>query len=62
MREEEAERLLLLREIEEEKKCEAYKQTERINQAIKSLEEKIQLIEEELEADGDGAKFLEVTS
>ncbi|XP_074519412.1 nuclear factor 7, brain-like [Halichoeres trimaculatus] len=59
LREEEADRLLLLRESEERKRSEADKQTDRVNQAIKSLEEKIQLIEEELDADGDGAKFLE---
>lgn len=62
LREEEAARLVILRKKQEEKKREAGEQIDRMNQAIKSLEEKIQLIEEELDAGGDGVKFLEVTS
>ncbi|XP_070787070.1 E3 ubiquitin-protein ligase TRIM35-like [Enoplosus armatus] len=54
LREEEAARLLALREKEEEKKREAEERRDRMNQVIKSLEEKIQLIEEELDAGGDG--------
>ncbi|XP_041640494.1 E3 ubiquitin-protein ligase TRIM39-like [Cheilinus undulatus] len=59
LREEEAARLLSLRENEEEKEREAHEQKDRINQMIKSLEEKIHLVEEVLNADGDGAEFLE---
>ncbi|XP_070782479.1 E3 ubiquitin-protein ligase TRIM35-like [Enoplosus armatus] len=59
LREEEAARLLALREKEEEKKREAEGRRDRMNQVIKSLEEKIQLIEEELDAGGDGVEFLE---
>ncbi|TKS68989.1 Nuclear factor 7, ovary [Collichthys lucidus] len=59
LREEEAARLCALREKREEKKREAEEQTDRMNQVIKSLEEKIQLIEEELDAGGDGVQFLE---
>lgn len=60
--EEEATRLHALWEKREEKKREAEERRDRMNQVIKSLEEKIQLIEEELDAEGDGAEFLEVTS
>ncbi|XP_076583679.1 E3 ubiquitin-protein ligase TRIM35-like [Chaetodon auriga] len=59
LREEEAARLLVLQENQEEKKKEAEEQKDRLNQVIKSLEEKIQLIEEELDGGGDGVKFLE---
>lgn len=62
LREEEAARLCAVREKREEKKREAEEQIDRMNQVIKSLEEKIQLIEEELDAGGDGVQFLEVTS
>ncbi|XP_051241501.1 E3 ubiquitin-protein ligase TRIM39-like [Dicentrarchus labrax] len=59
LREEEAARLLALREEKEEKKREGENQIDKMNQVIKSLEEKIQLVEEELDAGGDGVKFLE---
>ncbi|XP_070711249.1 E3 ubiquitin-protein ligase TRIM35-like [Pempheris klunzingeri] len=59
LRGEEAARLLALREEQEETKREAEERKHRMNQAIKSLEEKIQLIEEEIDAGGNGAKFLE---
>lgn len=61
LREEEAARLLALREKQEEKKREAEGRVDRMNQVITSLEEKIQLIEEALDAGGDGVEFLEVT-
>lgn len=61
LREEEAARLLALREKQEKKKREAVDWIDRMNQVIKSLEEKIQLIEEELNTGGDGAEFSEVT-
>uniref|UniRef100_UPI0037E9279E nuclear factor 7, brain-like n=1 Tax=Semicossyphus pulcher TaxID=241346 RepID=UPI0037E9279E len=59
LREEEAARLRALRENQEEKKREAEEQIDRMNEVIKSLEEKIQLVEEEMDGDGDGAQFLE---
>ncbi|XP_038570490.1 zinc-binding protein A33-like [Micropterus salmoides] len=59
LREEEAARLLALREKQEKKKREAVDWIDRMNQVIKSLEEKIQLIEEELNTGGDGAEFSE---
>lgn len=62
LREEEAARLLALREEREEKKRGAEEEIDRMNQVIHSLEEKIQLVEEELDAGGDGVGFLEVTS
>ncbi|XP_028462101.1 tripartite motif-containing protein 35 [Perca flavescens] len=59
LREEEAARLLVLREEREEKKRGAEEEIDRMNQVIQSLEEKIQLVEEELDAGGDGVGFLE---
>ncbi|XP_073325254.1 E3 ubiquitin-protein ligase TRIM7-like [Pagrus major] len=59
LREEEAARLLALRVKQEEKKRGAEERIDRMNQVIKSLEEKIQLTEEELDAGGDGVKYLE---
>ncbi|KAM3622616.1 uncharacterized protein V6R79_001045 [Siganus canaliculatus] len=59
LREEEAARLLKLREKQEQKNREAAERTDRVNQMLKSVEQKIQLIEEELEAGGDGAGFLQ---
>ncbi|KAF1394939.1 hypothetical protein PFLUV_G00006320 [Perca fluviatilis] len=59
LREEEAARLLVLREEWEEKKRGAEEEIDRMNRMIKSLEEKIQLVEEELDAGGDGVGFLE---
>ncbi|KAG8015221.1 Nuclear factor 7 [Nibea albiflora] len=59
LREEEAARLWAVREKREEKKREAEEQIDRMNQMIKSLEEKIQLIEEEFDAGGDGVQFLQ---
>ncbi|XP_034543128.1 uncharacterized protein LOC117815489 [Notolabrus celidotus] len=59
LREEEAARLVSLRENKEERKREAEQQIHRMNQVIKSLEEKIQVVEEELDADGDGVEYLE---
>ncbi len=61
LREEEAARLLALREKQEEKEREAEDRIDGMNQVITSLEEKIRLIEEELDAGGDGVEFLEVT-
>ncbi len=62
LREEEAFRVLALREKYKEKKREAEERVDKMNQVIKRLEERIQLIEEELDAGGDGVAFLEVTS
>ncbi|CAJ1053198.1 nuclear factor 7%2C brain-like [Xyrichtys novacula] len=59
LREEEAARIIFLRENEEEKKKVLDKQIDGMSQVIKSLEEKIQLIEEQLDANGDGAEYLE---
>ncbi|XP_069570690.1 nuclear factor 7, brain-like [Brachyistius frenatus] len=59
LREEEAARLLALREEQEEKKRAVEERMDRINQVIKSLEGKIQLIEEELNAGGNGVQFLQ---
>ncbi|XP_032363371.1 E3 ubiquitin-protein ligase TRIM7-like [Etheostoma spectabile] len=59
LKEGEAARLLALREEWEEKKREAEEAIDRMNQVIKSMEEKIQLVEEELDAGGDGVGFLE---
>ncbi|KAL3067194.1 hypothetical protein OYC64_017015 [Pagothenia borchgrevinki] len=58
LREQEAARLLALREEQKEKKREAEKQVDEMNQLITSLEEKVQLVEEELDAGGEGAGFL----
>lgn len=60
MREEEEGRIAELRKEEEERRREAEERVDRLNQVIKSLEEKIQLAEEELDAGGDGAEFLQV--
>lgn len=60
LREEEAARLLALREEQEGKKRESKEQIDTMNQVIQSLEEKIQLAEEELNEEGDGVQFLEV--
>ncbi|XP_074485244.1 zinc-binding protein A33-like [Sebastes fasciatus] len=57
--EEKVERLVALREEQQEKKRDAEEQIDGMNQVIKSLEEKIQLVEEELDAGGDGVGFLE---
>ena len=62
LREEEEARLLALRVQWEEKKRGAEERMDRMNQVIKSLEEKIQLTEEELDAGGDGVEYLQVTS
>ncbi|XP_028256889.1 zinc-binding protein A33-like [Parambassis ranga] len=59
LQQEEAARLFALREEQEEKKRDADECTDRMNQVIKSLEDKIQLIEEELDSDGDGVQFLQ---
>ncbi|XP_034095011.1 tripartite motif-containing protein 35-like isoform X2 [Gymnodraco acuticeps] len=58
LREQEAARLLVLREEQKEKRREAEKQVDEMNQLITSLEEKVQLVEEELDAGGEGAGFL----
>ncbi|KAM9770428.1 nuclear factor 7, brain-like [Menidia menidia] len=60
LREEEASRLLALREEKEQKMSKAEERIGRVNQMITSLEGKIQLIEGELDADGDGADFLQL--
>ncbi|KAM8771773.1 E3 ubiquitin-protein ligase TRIM7-like isoform 2-T2 [Acanthopagrus schlegelii] len=59
LREEEKARLLALRVQWEEKKRGAEETMDRMNQVIKSLEEKIQLTEEELDAGGDGVEYLQ---
>ncbi|XP_054866128.1 zinc-binding protein A33-like isoform X2 [Amphiprion ocellaris] len=59
LREEEAARLQALREEKEEKKLDLEVRMDNMNQLIKSLEERIQLIEEELDAGGDGVEFLQ---
>ncbi|XP_071401621.1 E3 ubiquitin-protein ligase TRIM35-like [Centroberyx affinis] len=59
LREEEEARLVALREEQEEKKREVGESMDRMTQAIESLEEKIQLIEEELDAEGNGVEFLQ---
>ncbi|XP_062297071.1 nuclear factor 7, brain-like [Scomber scombrus] len=59
LREEEEARILALKKEQEEKKRELHERTNRISQMIKSLGNKIQLIEEELDADGDGVTFLQ---
>lgn len=61
LREQEAARLLVLREEQKEKRREAEKQVDEMNQLITSLEEKVQLVEEELDAGGEGSGFLKVT-
>ncbi|KAK5899716.1 hypothetical protein CesoFtcFv8_009163 [Champsocephalus esox] len=58
LREQEAARLLVLREEQKEKRREAEKQVDEMNQLITSLEEKVQLVEEELDAGGEGSGFL----
>ncbi|XP_029294524.1 tripartite motif-containing protein 35-like [Cottoperca gobio] len=58
LREEEAARLLALWGEQQEKKKEAEEQIHKMNQMIKSLEDKIQLVEEELDVGGDGVGFL----
>lgn len=62
LQEEEEARILALKKEQEEKKREVEERMSRMNQVIKSLEDKIQLIEEELDAGGDGVQFLQVTS
>ena len=62
LRQEEAARLLALKKEKEEKISKSDERIDRMNQVIKSLEQKIQLIEGELDAGGDGADFLQVTS
>ncbi|XP_060882696.1 nuclear factor 7, brain-like [Labrus mixtus] len=62
LREEEAVRLRSLRDEQEEKKRDAEERRDTMTQLIKSVEEKIQLMEEELNADGDGVEYLQVTS
>nr|XP_020496996.1 nuclear factor 7, brain-like [Labrus bergylta] len=59
LREEEAVRLRSLRDEQEEKKRDADERRDTMTQLIKSVEEKIQLMEEELHADGDGVKYLQ---
>ncbi|XP_033478986.1 zinc-binding protein A33-like [Epinephelus lanceolatus] len=59
LRDEEAAKLLALREERDEKRRNAEEQVDSIIQVIQSLEEKIQLVEEELDAEGDGVGFLE---
>ncbi|XP_041838126.1 zinc-binding protein A33-like [Melanotaenia boesemani] len=59
LRQEEAARLLALRLEKEEKISKAEERIAKMNQVIKSLEEKIQLIEGELDAGGDGTEFLQ---
>ncbi|XP_056224170.1 zinc-binding protein A33-like isoform X1 [Seriola aureovittata] len=59
LREEEAARILELRREQEERKRETEERVDRMDQVIKSLEDKLQLIEEELDAGGDGAEFLQ---
>lgn len=62
LRKEEAARLLVLWKKQVEKEREADERIDKMDQLIKSLEAKIQLIEQELDAGGDGAEFLEVTA
>ncbi|XP_072240584.1 nuclear factor 7, brain-like [Leuresthes tenuis] len=59
LRQEEAARLLALKKEKEEKMSKSDERIDRMNQVIKSLEQKIQLIEGELDAEGDGADFLQ---
>ncbi|XP_029943334.1 tripartite motif-containing protein 35-like [Salarias fasciatus] len=59
LRREEAARLQALRGEQDEKTRGAEQRRDEINQVIKSLEEKIQLAEEVIDAGGDGVKFLQ---
>ncbi|XP_029911856.1 tripartite motif-containing protein 35-like [Myripristis murdjan] len=59
LREEEEARLAALRKEHEQRRREAEESMDRMTQAMKTTEEKIQLIEEELDAEGDGVKFLQ---
>ncbi|XP_067438690.1 E3 ubiquitin-protein ligase TRIM35-like isoform X1 [Thunnus thynnus] len=59
LREEEEVRILALKEEQEEKKRDLKERTNRMSQVIKSLEDKIQLIEEELDTGGEGVTFLQ---
>lgn len=61
LREEEEARLAALRKEHEQRRREAEESMARMTQAIKTIEEKIQLIEEELDAEEDGVKILQVT-
>ncbi|XP_008286761.1 nuclear factor 7, brain-like [Stegastes partitus] len=59
LRQEEAARLLALKEEKEEKTLGLEQRMDKMSRVIKSLDERIQLIEEELEAGGDGVEFLQ---
>ncbi|CAN9510077.1 unnamed protein product [Ophioblennius macclurei] len=59
LEQEEAGRLQALREERGEKMRAAEERRDEINQVIKSLEEKIRLAEEVIDAGGDGSKFLQ---
>ncbi|XP_054897626.1 E3 ubiquitin-protein ligase TRIM35-like isoform X2 [Poeciliopsis prolifica] len=59
LREEEAARLHALMEEKEEKSRKAAERINQLNEVISSLEDKIRLTERELQAGGDGTKYLQ---